>query len=123
MPKKCRVAVSASGETLDSDIGPISRSPYFVIFEGSPDNHRAMKNRASGMGDEAGPQAADALVKNDITIVITSTVGAKTFQALRKADIVVHAGCSGKVSEAIQKCLHGELPECRGATYAGRVNL
>jgi predicted Fe-Mo cluster-binding NifX family protein len=121
--KPCRVAVSSKGDSIDSEVSSIGQSTHFIIFEGGPDKFRAVVNEAMGQGSDAGIRAANFLRSKDITIVITGTLGQRGFQAFKKAGVTVHAGCSGKVKESIQKCLKGELPECKGATYSGDSNF
>lgn len=117
--KPCRVAVSSKGDSIDSEVSSIGQSTHFIIFEGSPDSFKVIANEARGQGSDAGLKAANFLRSKDISIVITGTLGQRGFQAFKKAGVTVHAGCSGKVIESIQKCLKGELPECKGATYSG----
>lgn len=122
-PKPCRVAVSSKGDSIDSEVSSIGQSTHFIIFEGGPDNYRAIGNEARGQGSDAGIKAADLLRAKDIGIVITGTLGRRGFHAFEKAGIDVHAGCSGKVKESIQKCLKGELPQCKGATFSEYIGF
>ena len=55
--------------------------------------------------------------------MITGNLGKRGFQALDKDGMVVHAGCTEKVADIIQRCLRGELPKCKGATYAGYIGF
>ncbi len=119
----CRVAVTSKGRTIDSDVTSVNRGPYFLIFEGKPENPRVVENKAIGKGTEAGVAAASLLKSLKINIVITGTLGSKGFRALNDAGIVVHAGCKGTISDAIRKCMRGELEKCKGARFAGTVEL
>ncbi len=121
--KKCKMAVTSLGGDIDSEIGSIARSTYFVIFEDSPKNYKVVKSAIKGSPVEKGPKAAQNLVKLGVNIVITSTIGPKAFDILRDAGISVKAGCKGKVSQAAIKCAAGKLKECKGATYAGDIQL
>jgi predicted Fe-Mo cluster-binding NifX family protein len=115
----CRVAVSSKGDSLDSEIGSIGSSKYFIIFEGRPDKFNVCNNEAMGQGSEASVTAAGLLKSMAVSTIITTSIGERGVLSFQKAGITVHAGCSGTVKEGIQKCLKGELSECKGATYAG----
>ncbi len=121
--KKCKMAVTSLGGGIDSEIGSLARSTHFVIFEESPKNYKVVKSGAKGSAVEKGPNAAQNLVKLGVDIVITSTIGPKAFNILKDAGISVKAGCKGKVSQAALKCAAGKLKECKGATYAGNIQL
>lgn len=121
--KACRVAVSSNGDSIDSEVVPIGQSTHFIVFEGGPDNYSPIDNVARGKGSEAGIKAAGYLHSKGVNIVITGNLGEKGFKAFESAGVKVHAGCSGKVGDSIQKCLKGELPECKGATYAGYIGF
>jgi predicted Fe-Mo cluster-binding NifX family protein len=115
----CRVAVTSKGDSIDSEIGSIGTSTYFIIFESKIDNFSAIRNEAMGQGSDAGVRAAELLKSKGAGVIITSNIGKKGLQAFEKAGITVHSGCTGKVRESIQKCAKGELPECKGVTYVG----
>jgi predicted Fe-Mo cluster-binding NifX family protein len=117
----CRVAVSSMGSSLDSEIGSLGTSTYFIIFEGRPDTFNVCNNGAMGHGSGAGVKAAGILKSMAVNIVITTNIGEQGVLSFQKAGITVHAGCSGTVKDGIQKCLKGELSECKGATYAGPI--
>lgn len=121
--KPCRVAVSSKGDSIDSEVSSIGQSTHFIIFEGSPDNFRAIDNEARGQGSDASIKAASFLRSKGISTVVTGTLGQKGFHAFNKAGVTVHAGCSGKVKESIQKCLKGELPKCKGAVFTEYIGF
>lgn len=121
--KPCRVAVSCKGDSIDSEVASIGQSTYFIVFEGSPERFKVFKNEAKGLGSESGIKAADLLRTRGINIVITGTLGQRGFDAFDRAGIMVHAGCSGKVRDSVHKCLKGELPKCKGATYSGYIGF
>jgi len=121
--KPCRVAVASKGDSIESAVGSIGTSAYFIIFEGGPDRYSAVKNVAKGRGGNAGMQAAEFLETKGIDVIIAGTMGNKGYRAFDEAGVAVHAGCSGTVKECIRKCLSGELPKCNGAAYSGNMEL
>ncbi|NLX46742.1 MAG: hypothetical protein GXY70_01015 [Euryarchaeota archaeon] len=121
--RPCRMAVTSTGDDLDGKIAPMARSSFFIIFEGSPENHLVMENLIKKAGSESGIKAAAELAKQDVDIVITGTIGPKAFKQLEAAGVKVHAGCEGKVSDILDKCLKGKLPICKKATYSGYLGI
>jgi predicted Fe-Mo cluster-binding NifX family protein len=121
--KKCKMAVSSLGPGLESKIGSLARCTHFIVFEGSPKEYRVVRSGSSSPPNEKGPSAAQELAKMKVDIVITSTIGPRAFAILKEGGIEVKAGCKGTVSEAVKKCAAGKLKECKGATYAGNIDL
>ncbi len=116
----CRIAFAAEGRTLDDRISnSLAGAPYFVIAEGSPDNLSVVENTAKGHGSRAGEEAAKILLKQRITILVTGNIGPAAARSLKEGHVIVHAGCSGNISQAIQRCLSGKLVETKGASYSG----
>ena len=121
--RPCRMAVTSKGDDLDGEIAPMARSPFFIIFEGTPENHLVMENLIRKGGSESALRTAAELVKQRVDIVITGTIGPRAYRQLEEAGIKVHAGCEGTVSEALKKCLKGKLPICDKATYGGYLGI
>lgn len=117
------MAVTSTGDDLDSRIAPMARSSFFIIFEGSPENRMVMENLVRKGGSESAIKTAAELAKQKVDIVITGTIGPRAFKELEAAGVKVHAGCEGKVSEALEKCLKGKLPICKKATYGGYLGI
>ena len=121
--KKCKMAVSSSGAGIESKISSLARCTHFVLFEGSPDDYRIVKCASAVAPSEKGPKVAQKLTELDVDIVITSTIGPRAFSILKEAGIAVKAGCRGTVEDAVKKCAAGKLKDCKGATYAGNIEL
>lgn len=121
--RPCRMAVTSKGDGLDGEIAPMARSNFFIIFEGSPDNSMVMENLVRKGGSESAIKSAAELAKQKVDIVITGTIGPRAFKQLESAGVKVHAGCEGKVSDILEKCLKGKLPVCKKATYGGYLGI
>jgi predicted Fe-Mo cluster-binding NifX family protein len=121
MKGHCRLGVTSKEKSLSSQVGSMGGSPYILIFEGSRDKVTVLKNPGVGHGTLGGSMAADAMISNGVNIVITGTIGKVSIQILKEARITVHGGCTEAVSEAMEKCLKDELPECQGAMFAGYI--
>jgi len=117
------MAVTSKGDGLDGEIAPMARSSYFIIFEGSPENSMVMENLVKKGGSESAIKNAAELAKQKVDIVITGTIGPRAFKQLETAGVKVHAGCEGKVSDILEKCLKGKLPTCKKATYGGYLGI
>ncbi len=121
--RPCRMAVTSTGDDLDGKIAPMARSSFFIIFEGSPENHLVMENLVKKGGSESAIKSAAELAKQKVDIVITGTIGPRAFKQLEASGVKVHAGCEGKVSDILEKCLKGTLPVCKKATYGGYLGI
>jgi len=122
--RPCRMAMTCDDDSLQAKISPMSRSKFFIIFEGEPKNHLVMENLVKKAGSESGMKVASELAKQNVDIVITGTIGPKAYKQLEASGIKVHAGCDGKkVTEVLEKCLKGELPVCKKATYGGYLGI
>ncbi|MHC1708859.1 MAG: NifB/NifX family molybdenum-iron cluster-binding protein [Methanomassiliicoccales archaeon] len=121
--RPCRMAVTSKGDGLDGEIAPMARSSFFIIFEGNPENSMVMENLVRKGGSESAIKSAAELAKQDVDIVITGTIGPRAFKQLESAGVKVHAGCEGKVSDILEKCLKGKLPVCKKATYGGYIGF
>jgi predicted Fe-Mo cluster-binding NifX family protein len=118
--KKCRIAFSSEGRTMDSKISrSLAGAPYFIIAEGDPDNRVVIENPGKGLGSESGEKAALALVKEKVSVVVTGNIGPAAARVLERAHVTVHAGCHGSITEAVGRCLAGELIATHGASYSG----
>jgi predicted Fe-Mo cluster-binding NifX family protein len=121
--KKCRLGVTAKEKSLDSEIGSMAGSPYILVFEGYGSTVTVLRNPGVGHGSLSGTMAAEAMVNNGVSVVITGTIGSHTLQVLKEAGISVHAGCAEVVREAMGKCMKNELPECNHAVFAGYIGI
>jgi len=121
--RPCRMAVTSKGDGLDGEIAPMARSSFFIIFEGSPENSMVMENLVKKGGSESAIKSAAELAKQKVDIVITGTIGPRAFKQLESAGVKVHAGCEGKVSDILEKCLKSKLPVCKKATYGGYLGI
>jgi len=116
-----KIAVSASGESLDSNVDPrFGRCPYFIIVD-TEDNkiksHEVVTNEAVQAMRGAGIQAAQTVANKGAKVVITGNIGPNAFNVLSQTGIKVFTGVSGKVDEALKKYLKGELKESTKSSF------
>jgi predicted Fe-Mo cluster-binding NifX family protein len=105
-----KVAVSASGPTLDSEVNPrLGRCPWLLIVDTESLTFDALENPAIASPGGAGIQVAEAIAQKQVGAVITGNCGPNAYEALSAAGIHVYAGASGTVREAIESFGRGEL--------------
>jgi predicted Fe-Mo cluster-binding NifX family protein len=105
-----KVAVSASGPTLDSEVDPrLGRCSWLLIVDTESMMFDALENPAMSAPGGAGIQVAEAIAQKQVEAVITGNCGPNAFEALSAAGIHVYAGASGSAREAVESFLRGEL--------------
>jgi len=105
-----KVAVSASGASLDSPIDPrFGRCPYFIIVDTETMKFEAVQNMSQYASMGAGIQAAQTIASRGVEAVITGNIGPNAYQALMAAGIKIIIGAAGTVRETIERYKRGEL--------------
>jgi predicted Fe-Mo cluster-binding NifX family protein len=112
-----RIAIPTKNDRLFPHFG---RAPGFTIFETDPDTGRVLQ--ADTM--ESSPQeechgAIDALLRQNVDVVIAGGIGEGAHRQLTAAGIEVFAGAEGDATETlVERFLAGELtrgePTCHG---------
>ena len=119
-----KVAVSAVGRTLDSQVDRrFGRCPYYLIVDSESLDFEVVTNAAAGAMGGAGIQAAQSMVGKGVKAVITGNVGPNAFQTLSAAGKVIIVGASGTVREAIEQLKRGELRETKTSTVRGHFGM
>ena len=106
-----KIAVTASGETLDSAVDPrFGRAPFFLVYDPDTGGHEVVDNGQNFVRPQgAGVQAAGCVSRAGAEYVITGHCGPKAFQALQRSGIVVLQVTGGTVREALDAFGRGEL--------------
>ena len=105
-----KIAVSSSGNDLDSQVDPrFGRCAYFVIVETDDMGFEAFENGSIAMGGGAGIQAAQFVASKGAKAVITGNVGPNAVQTLSAAGVETFVGQSGTVREAIDRYTKGKI--------------
>ncbi len=111
MPKKIAVCSADSSSSSPVD-GRFGRCKYFMLWDPENRQYESLSNIGPEAEHGAGTGAVQALVRNNVGIVISQRVGPKAYAALEVAGIKVFAGAGGKtVEEACQSYEIGELQE------------
>ena len=115
-----KVAVSATGPTLDSAVDPrFGRCQYFVLVETGDMSHEAVENVGGSLGGGAGVQSGRLVAEKGAKVVLTGGCGPNADQTLRAAGIDVIVGCSGTVSEVVARFESGALRAGTASDVAG----
>ncbi len=111
-----KLAVSASGPTLDSPVDPrFGRAPYFLIVDPDTLEFEAVPNQMNFQAAQgAGIQTATLVARYKPKAVLTGNCGPKAFQALQAAGIQVIVEVSGTVRQAVEAYQAGRLTAAAG---------
>jgi predicted Fe-Mo cluster-binding NifX family protein len=119
-----KVAVSATGSTLDATLDPrFGRCQVFVLVETDDMTFEAIDNESGTLGGGAGIQSAQLMARKGVKTVLTGNCGPNAHQTLSAAGIEVVVGCSGTVSEAIARFKAGQCQPAAApnvASHAGK---
>jgi len=95
-----KLAITATGDRLDSDIDPrFGRCQYFIFVDPDTMDFIAVQNSATAGG--AGIAAGQIVVLHKAQAVLTGDCGPNAYQVLSAAGIEVCTGVTGKVKDAI----------------------
>ena len=98
-----RIAVSASGPTLDAEVDPrFGRCPYFIIIDPDTVEFEAVNNSGAMAGGGAGISTAQTIAGKGVDAILTGNCGPSAFEVLSAAGIKVATGVSGKVQDAVR---------------------
>ena len=117
------VAVTSTGATLDSRLDPrFGRCSHFIVFDGEED-FRAVPNDAKDLGNGAGIQAAQRMIDNGVTAIVTGNMGPNAFRVLSEAGIRVFLSSSDTVRSAIEMFRGDELEEIGAPSSPGHHGM
>ncbi len=115
-----KIAISAMGATLDTEIDPrFGRCQYFIIVDPDTMNFEAINNAGAMGSGGAGIATAQVIAGKGVEAVLTGNCGPNAYQVLSAAGIKVITGVSGKVKDAIQNYKSGKLQESSQPNVAG----
>jgi len=111
-----KIAVTATGEGLDSEVDPrFGRCAYFIIAEienNELKDHKAIKNPAADNRGGVGIASAQLMGNEKIEVVITGNVGPNAFATLEQLKIKMYQA-KGTVKEVIEDFIKNELTELK----------
>jgi len=105
-----KVAVSASGADLNSQVDPrFGRCAYFLIVETDDMSYEALNNASMSLGGGAGIASAQAVASKGVKAVITGNCGPNAVNTLAAAGIQLYVGQSGSVQQAVENFRNNQL--------------
>jgi predicted Fe-Mo cluster-binding NifX family protein len=106
-----RIAVSSTGKNLDANLDPrFGRAAYFIILDSETMDFEAVANTQSlSLSQGAGIQAAKTIADQHVDTLITGHCGPKAFKVLQNAGVNIVTGAGGKVADAVDQFIKGEL--------------
>jgi predicted Fe-Mo cluster-binding NifX family protein len=114
--KDMKVAVSSSGNGLDSQIDPrFGRCAYFIIYDIDNNSFEAIKNESAMLGGGAGITSAQFVASKGVNAIITGNAGPNAVRTLEAAGVRLFVGESGTVKEAVERFKNNELQEAQEA--------
>lgn len=112
-----KVAVTAQGTSLDSEIDPrFGRAPYILIVDTDTLDLEVVDNSANANAFKgAGIQAATMVSDKGAEVLMTGYCGPKAFATLEAAGVKVVDDITGKVRDAIKTIKEGKVTYAAGA--------
>lgn len=119
-----KLAFSATGRDLDSDIDPrFGRCAYFLIVNPDDMTFEAFENESVALGGGAGIQSAQFVASRGAQVVITGNVGPNAIRALDAEGIEVIVSAGGPIREAIEQYKRGALSPTNQANVADHFGM
>ena len=119
-----RIAISATGPTLDAEVDPrFGRCQYFIVVDPETMEFEAIGNPNIAATGGAGIQSAQLVVNKGAEVVLTGNVGPNAFQTLQAAGIKIVTGITGSVKDAVEKYKKGEITPATDATVPGHFGM
>jgi predicted Fe-Mo cluster-binding NifX family protein len=99
-----RIAISATGPTLEADIGTrFERCKYFLVVDPVTKEFEAMDNTDGLAAGGAGIYTAQLITSKGVEAVLTGECSPDVYQVLSSEGIKVITGISGKVKDSIEE--------------------
>lgn len=116
-----KIAITAKDNTLDAKVDPrFGRAAYFIIYDIPSDQFTAIDNVQNLRAAQgAGIQAAQAVARQNVDVVVSGNFGPKAFATLNAAGIKLALLSGGTVREAIELAKSGKLEYATQANVEG----
>jgi predicted Fe-Mo cluster-binding NifX family protein len=119
-----KVAISATGTTLDAEVDPrFGRCQYFIIVDPETMDFEALDNASAMAAGGAGISTAQMVAGKGVQVVLTGNSGPNAYQVLSAAGIQVITGVAGKVKDAIQAYKSGRLQATSRSNVAAHFGM
>jgi predicted Fe-Mo cluster-binding NifX family protein len=107
-----KIAISSTGDTLDSQVAPrFGRAAYFIIVDPESMDFHVVENKNTDATGGAGIHSAKIVIDAQAQAVLTGNCGPNAQRTLSAADVKLYTGVTGTISEAIELFKAGSLVE------------
>jgi predicted Fe-Mo cluster-binding NifX family protein len=106
-----KVAITAKGAGLGAWLDPAFEHALQIVIVDDDDRFSAFAPEAAGTGEPASAQATQRLIDEGVTLLVTGSIPAHDYNALREAGIRVLQAEGGSVLEILERARAGTLPE------------
>lgn len=105
-----KFAISSNGrnknDLMDTRFG---RCSYFVIYDSETEKYSAIDNEAATAGGGAGIAAAQAIIDENIQVLITGNLGPNAYKLFNNSNIKVYSCDNKTIEEVITAYKNNEL--------------
>jgi predicted Fe-Mo cluster-binding NifX family protein len=106
-----RIAISATGPTLDDEVDPrFGRCQHFIVADPETMEFEAIDNSSAMAAGGAGIATAQMIAEKGAGAVLTGNCGPNAYQVLSSSGIQIITGVSGKIKDVIEDYRSGKFP-------------
>ena len=119
-----KIAISATGSTLDAEVDPrFGRCQHFIVADTETGDFEALDNSSAMAAGGAGISTAQMIAGKGVEAVLTGNCGPNAYQVLSSAGIKTITGVSGKVKDAIEEYKLGTYSAAQQANVADHYGM
>jgi predicted Fe-Mo cluster-binding NifX family protein len=119
-----KVAISATGPSLDAEIDPrFGRCQYIIVVDPDTMEFEATENANIMAGGGAGISTAQTVASMGAQVVLTGNCGPNAYQTLSAAGIQVITGVSGNIKQAIEDYKAGKFKATSGPSTGAHSGM
>jgi len=108
-----KIAISSTGQRLESDIDPrFGRCQYFLVVDSDTKEFEVFSNESAEVMGGAGIRAAQFVADLNVKAILTGNIGPNAFETLNAAGIEILTGIEGTVNDAIEDYKGRETKKC-----------
>jgi predicted Fe-Mo cluster-binding NifX family protein len=105
-----KIAISATQPSLEGEVDPrFGRCRYFIIADPETTGFETLENPHADAVGGAGIATAQFVASQGVQEILTGSLGPNAQQVLATANIKMHTGISGKISDVIEAYKTGQL--------------
>ena len=119
-----KIAISATGPSLDAEVDPrFGRCQYIIVADTDTMEFDATENSNIMAGGGAGISTAQTVASLGAQVVLTGNCGPNAYQTLSAAGIQVITGVSGSVKDAIEGFKAGKFKAISGPSTGAHSGM